>query len=109
MIASSIRRIVFPILIAALGVIAVGCYAEVQPVASDGYDPAYYDGYVVYYDTGGRPYYYNGGRPYYVPASYGNYRRLTHHYSNHGTRYHRWYSRTGHRYRTYRAPARYRR
>lgn len=108
MIASSIRRIVLPALIAALGLFAVGCYADVQPVAADGYEPSYYDGYVVYYDTGGRPYYYNGGRPYYVPASYPHYRRLTGHYTTYGPRYHNWYHRHGYRYRTYRS-TRYRR
>jgi hypothetical protein len=105
MVPSSIRAILVATMVAALPVVATGCYAEVQaePVAAYGYTPVYTDdGYMVYYDDYGAPYYYSGGRQVYVPRTYVGYNRLNYHYRTYGPSYRRWYGSHGYRYRTYR-------
>jgi hypothetical protein len=103
MLASKLRWALFALVLAAAPS-AAGCYATVDaPGVEYGYQPIYTDdGYVVYYDNGGRPYYYNGGRTYYIHNNHPYYRRYTNHYSTYRGRYNTWYSRSGHRYRTYR-------
>ena len=105
MFASRIRSIVLVAGVAACALFAAGCYvdAEVEPhtVMVDGYRPQYYDGYVVYYDNG-VPYYYSGGSRYWVPRTYHGYYGLTNHYSTYHRGYNSWYTRGGHRYKTYR-------
>jgi hypothetical protein len=108
MLNTSFRPAIFAALMSACAVFGTGCYAEVQaegpaPEVVDGYQAQYYDGYVVYYDTVGRPYYYNNGAVYWVPATSPYYGTYVNHWRAYGPSYNRWYSRSGYRYRTWRA------
>jgi hypothetical protein len=114
MLATSLRKVALPLLVAASAAMLSGCYvdADIEPAVAvssyEGYNPVYYDGYVVYYDTVGRPYYYVGGSRYWVPRSYPYYGYYTTHYHSNWRSYNSWYARRGYGYKTYRAPARYR-
>lgn len=107
MLSSKIASAVLFALVAGCAPLAAGCYVTAEPAGVEyGYEPVYYDNYVVYYDDGGRPYYYDGGRVRYVSYNHPHYSRLSNHYTVHRDRYHRWYSKTGYRYRGYRRPVR---